>query len=92
MVPPPHALFGSETREAFYELLLDIRRADTDRELMFLMERFLDAQREFRQFFGLVEAEQLNKLREFRENADRDLAERQAQVQHIPEVRHDGKT
>lgn len=83
LVPAPRELFSSQSRAAFYEMLGEIRTADTDRELMIHMERYLAAQREWRAMFTLVESETLRKFREFREQADLEHAEVQGGIQHI---------
>lgn len=74
-VPPPSVLIGRESRDGFYALIADVRGAETDRELLHHMERFMNAQREWRELFTLVERELFGKLREFRELTERELLE-----------------
>lgn len=64
-VPEPPQLVCSETRDAYFALLADIRGADTLRELNLYWKRAADAQREFRAFFTSIETEIRLKIDEF---------------------------
>lgn len=87
-VPAPLELFGPETRAAFFALHDDIRRAESDRELIFFMQRFQQAHQAYRQIFALIEGEVLLKLREFRDESDRELADRSSGISRLdPEGR-----
>lgn len=69
-IPEPERLISAEIRDGFHTLISSIRVAETDRELAHLTARFIEATREYRMLFTMVEEAQLRKLREFREIAE----------------------
>jgi hypothetical protein len=63
---PDEVSLGRKSRERLQTLLMAVRDADTQWELMLYVERFFTIQTELRQYFSLIEREIAEKLREFR--------------------------
>ena len=67
MPQPDELTLGGDARERLQALLVGIRRAEHDYELMLYVERFFNLQMEVRNYFSLIEREIVDKLREFRD-------------------------